>query len=341
MSRYLCFIILMTFNAMSTVLALSLQERQLEWDYALLTYYKDNGTSKNGYPFRVFMTLYYLQKEAYYALDDQECDPYIFDDLNLKVCNLYLPEFSFPVAEEKKGLPQKLLEALIKKAIAFKKAREENPDYQFRVRDYTYFPVPAPPSQEDTVFWGRQIERLVCIRKRLTFEEGQLCESWKNLAGPGRNFINLLMNYLECHMPSTCTFFDSRASLIGGMFDAFAISGYYKNEYNVPRPYQKHPVFEPLFAGPDSPSYPSGHASIAGVSSTLLNYYYPEARSYWTQLSSELACSRLWAGVHYPIDIQEGRLLGERVGRAYITGEHLSENPFALTNDTALLELGK
>jgi hypothetical protein len=330
MQRFIVFYITLILSYISIVHGLSLQQRQLEWDEAVLTYYQTHQPPKLSYPFRLYMTLYHVQKEAFDSLNTDTLNPYVLDKLNLQICQLFLPDFSLPISEEESSLPPSVQEALYQRAVQFKIAREEDPLYRFRIQNFELFCVSPPPSLENKTFWDHQLKRLFCIRNHLSYEEGELSRSWKLLAGPGKNFVNLLMRYLECHEVNASCFFSVRAHLIGGMYDAFAVSGHYKYLYNIPRPHILDPVFEPLFSGPNSPSYPSGHASIAGVCNTLLNHYFPEARSLWTQNANELVMSRLWAGVHYPIDTQEGYIIGERVGKAYLTGKGLEANPFAL-----------
>lgn len=65
---------------------------------------------------------------------------------------------------------------------------------------------------------------------------------------------------------------------------------------------------------PTSPSFPSGHASGAFASAVALALLVPRARVPALVLAALIAFSRVYLGVHYPLDILAGALLGAAVG---------------------------
>ena len=69
---------------------------------------------------------------------------------------------------------------------------------------------------------------------------------------------------------------------------------------------------------PDHPSYPSAHSTISAAAATILCYYFPENRKKWWDLAHEAGMSRLWGGIHYPIDNETGLAQGEEVGKAVL-----------------------
>jgi acid phosphatase (class A) len=84
-----------------------------------------------------------------------------------------------------------------------------------------------------------------------------------------------------------------------------------KKVFNRPRP----PTVDPAIKSCDatmttSPSYPSGHATFAWLEATVLARMVPEKREAIFGRAAEFAHNRLVCGVHYPTDIEAGRISG-------------------------------
>ena len=92
-----------------------------------------------------------------------------------------------------------------------------------------------------------------------------------------------------------------------------------KQAINRPRPYVTYPDLLTPYKNEVSPSFPSGHTSIAFATATALTLKYP--KWYVIVPSYVWACSvgysRMNLGVHYPSDVLAGALLG--AGSAYAT----------------------
>jgi membrane-associated phospholipid phosphatase len=72
---------------------------------------------------------------------------------------------------------------------------------------------------------------------------------------------------------------------------------------------------------PNFPSYPSGHACSAGAFDAVLGSFFPQDRSEFTRIAEEQAMSRLWGGIHYRFDDDEGLALGRAVARNAVERE--------------------
>jgi undecaprenyl-diphosphatase len=65
---------------------------------------------------------------------------------------------------------------------------------------------------------------------------------------------------------------------------------------------------------PPTYSFPSGHAALGFASATVLAFGVPRLKILWLALAAIVAFSRVYIGVHYPLDITFGALLGVAVG---------------------------
>jgi membrane-associated phospholipid phosphatase len=108
-------------------------------------------------------------------------------------------------------------------------------------------------------------------------------------------------------------------ALLGAVgFDAFIASQDGKFAYWYPRPAQMDTSVAPLFPAPNFPSYPSNHSTFSTARSEVLAYLFPERADAIRALGKEAGDSRIWAGIHYPVDNDAGVILGRNIARRFI-----------------------
>lgn len=117
-------------------------------------------------------------------------------------------------------------------------------------------------------------------------------------------------------------------ALLGAtMVSSVAAAHVLKARYERPRPFEADSSITPPFGAPHGSSYPSGHATTAFAAARVLSALQPDRSREVYGLASQVAASRVYAGVHYPSDVVAGALLGTaiadravRLGRALTPG---------------------
>jgi undecaprenyl-diphosphatase len=76
------------------------------------------------------------------------------------------------------------------------------------------------------------------------------------------------------------------------------------------RPFDAIPAVDVIGKAPKDPSFPSGHTTNAFAAATILARAVPQTAPLWWGLAIAIAYSRVYLGVHYPLDVAGGALLG-------------------------------
>ena len=80
--------------------------------------------------------------------------------------------------------------------------------------------------------------------------------------------------------------------------------------------HRHRPRVHTLVSEPHSHSFPSGHAASSLACAVVLGAFAPRLRAPLYALAALIALSRVYVGVHYPLDIVAGSLLGALVALA-------------------------
>ena len=80
------------------------------------------------------------------------------------------------------------------------------------------------------------------------------------------------------------------------------------------------PHVHALVSRPHSHSFPSGHATTSFAAATVIALLVPRLRVPAFVLAAAVAWSRVYVGVHYPLDVLAGAVLGTAIGWAAVRG---------------------
>jgi membrane-associated phospholipid phosphatase len=103
---------------------------------------------------------------------------------------------------------------------------------------------------------------------------------------------------------------NANAAAFDAQIDCFTT----KFKWWVPRPAQVDGSIAPLipFPTPNHPSYPSGHSCVSSAFGAMLGAEFPLEKATLDAMVEEAGWSRIYAGIHYVVDVEEGQQVGKR-----------------------------
>jgi membrane-associated phospholipid phosphatase len=180
---------------------------------------------------------------------------------------------------------------------------------------------PPPPAYGSAKFW-EESEEVYRVWKNLTPRQKKIAEDWNLQAGsvtpPGVwNLRAIELVRADKLGPAAAA--RALAALNIAMNDAAIACWRAKYRWWKVRPVtvirERYDAdFLPHLVTPPHPSYVSGHSAVSGGAEAALAAFFPGHRSDLHAYAEEAAMSRLWGGIHYRSDNEEGLALGRRVG---------------------------
>jgi membrane-associated phospholipid phosphatase len=106
--------------------------------------------------------------------------------------------------------------------------------------------------------------------------------------------------------------------LLAADFGANGVSYGLREWIDRRRPPPVYPEPKPLVGVPHSGAFPSGHASVAFACATVIAWRVPRLGVPAFVLAAAIAWSRVYVGVHWPLDVLGGAALGSGIGAVLV-----------------------
>ena len=186
------------------------------------------------------------------------------------------------------------------------------------------FQPPAPPRYGTPQFEANARD-VMRVKEALTPHQKRIAKFWE--AGPGTAlpagvWNKVVIAYVRdepLSVPRQARLF---AMLNIAMADAGAAAwnAKFQTGWWDPRPINAirdlglDKAWEPYLGTPLFPAYPSGTSNYSGAAGEVLAHVFPSDAKMWRARAVEAGMSRLWGGVHWRIDVEQGLKMGRQVG---------------------------
>jgi len=208
--------------------------------------------------------------------------------------------------------------------------------------------LPPPRYANDTVSsFYHQARAVYDTARFLTEDQRQIALFWADNPGqtgtPPGHWVRILSQVVEERRLGAAQAAETFALMAVGMADAFIAAWREKFHSNVMRPVtyirrRIDPTWYPLIVTPSFPEYPSAHSVESGVAATILTQllgtvafvdstnlsigFPPKPFPSFARAAAEVAVSRLYGGIHYPVSIANGLTQGQCLGRLVLERIH-------------------
>jgi len=219
----------------------------------------------------------------------------------------------------------------------------------FVIHTDEYVAKPLPPySNSPNDIYQRQALEIVSLSKPLSAENQWIAEFWNDdrpglTFSPSGHWLAITTQVIEKEHPPIEKVLETYLRVGFVLADAFIACFNSKYTYNLERPEtfiqrQIDKNWRPFSPSPPFPSYPSGHAMIGAATSQVLTNLYgssyklkdlshkdlkdfmvkPRTFNSFDEMAKENAISRVFLGVHWRFDCEEGLRLGDLIGQEVV-----------------------
>jgi hypothetical protein len=173
-----------------------------------------------------------------------------------------------------------------------------------------------PPPAFDSAEFKKQLAEVKRALQNATEDQKRAVAFWAG--GPGTMttpgiWLRIADDYMKKNQVSFEKTLRVRSALAMALADANTAVFDSKYTYWVKRPFMVDPSIISIMPTPNHPSYPAGHSALSGAAFGILDSYFPENSTKWRAHEEEGGMSRIWGGIHFPMDNHAGTFLGEKV----------------------------
>ncbi len=195
--------------------------------------------------------------------------------------------------------------------------------------------VLAPPPAEGSAMQKADLARVLEVQRTRTPE--QVTSAKADVHKSVFRFADVLgPSFNEANLPKTAALFDAAEK------DAAMIAKDGKEYFKRPRPFVKNSEVHPaVLINPRDyySSYPSGHSTYGYMTAILLAQMVPEKRAQIFARGRKFGQNRIVDGVHYPSDVEAGRIDGTLIAEALMQNPKF-EQDFAAAKMEVRAKLG-
>jgi hypothetical protein len=200
---------------------------------------------------------------------------------------------------------------------------------------------PSPPYPFGSAKDLAEVQAVIDAAHSRTPEQIAIVHKWAALPPP-TIWNNMLNDWIESRNLTIYESARASAYLNTAMYDSFVSCWYTKFNYWTARPFQRilpsDPTFTTVIPTPNFPSYTSGHATISSAASLILGELFPNEALHFLSEAHEAAMSRLWGGIHFPQDNNNGFAVGQQIGKKYVNDMCEPAHPFIVSMGQVLIE---
>ena len=174
---------------------------------------------------------------------------------------------------------------------------------------------PPPPSTSSQQMKDEVLEVKRAV-DHLTNAQLAIAQKWNDGAGtysPPGHWNDVALEYVRDARLSEVRAARVFALLNMAMHDAAVGCWEAKFHYFSPRPSQLDASIKTQIGLPNFPSYTSGHSTFSAAAASVLSYVFPSGATGFGAMRDEAGISRLYGGIHYPVDIEAGKAHGIRI----------------------------
>ncbi|MGL5381195.1 phosphatase PAP2 family protein [Clostridium sp.] len=162
-----------------------------------------------------------------------------------------------------------------------------------------------------------EYNKLIKVMKNLTEHEISIAKYWGD-GPPTKQFMPIAEILIDTYGVPACLASRILYILNGALNDTIIVTWKLKFMWNIIRPCQFNPNIKTVLCTPKHPSYPAGHSSMASCMYKILSYFFPQEKEKLYMLATQCSQSRVYAGVHYQADCDEGFNLGLSIGQSIV-----------------------
>lgn len=179
----------------------------------------------------------------------------------------------------------------------------------------------VPPPSVNSEKMRQETEEILGFTRNPTKENMRIVNFWADGVGtytPPGHWNAIATEELVKRQMSEVRWARNYALLNAAMMDAAIVCWNTKFFYFNPRPSQINPAIKTLTGVPNFPAYISGHSTFSGAAAAVLGYLLPRKSAEFDAMALEASNSRMYGGIHYRSDCEQGLIAGRKIGNLAI-----------------------